>query len=146
MRVVLDTNVVVSRYLSPFGPPTHIFDAWHKKQFDLLVSPPILDEYERALKYPHVRAKHQLPDEEIAGIIEGFANAAKVVTPKTHLTVIKADPDDDKFLECAVEGQASYIVSGNKHLYELKTYKGIQIFTPTQFILILEQEVHKKAA
>src|SRR6266487_2799286 len=97
-------------------------------------------EYERALKYPHVRAKHKMNDTEIGEIIEGFAELAKIVQPKKHLTVITADPDDDKFLECAAEGKATYIVSGNKHLYDLKAYKGIQIFKPAEFVMLLEQE------
>jgi uncharacterized protein len=104
MRVVIDTNVVVSRYLSSHGAPAQVFDAWQEKRFDLLVSDPILEEYERALKYPHVRAKHQLNDTEIAEIIEQFSDLAKMVTPTTSIAVVAADPEDDKFIECAVEG------------------------------------------
>jgi uncharacterized protein len=146
MRVVIDTNVVVSRYLSSHGAPAQVFDSWQEKLFDVLVSEPILEEYERVLKYPHVRAKHQLSDTEIAQIIEDFANLAKIIQPTKHLAVITADPDDDKFLECAVEGNAAYIISGNKHLYDLKAYRGIQIFKPAEFLMVLEKEAYKKAA
>jgi putative PIN family toxin of toxin-antitoxin system len=146
MHVVFDTNVVISRYLSSKGPSAQVFDFWQKKIFDLLVSAPILEEYERALKCPHVRARHQMSDTEIAEIIEEIADLAKMVRPTKRLTVITADPDDDKFLECAVEGKATYIISGNKHLYDLKDYKGVQIFTPAQFCMVLEQEKYKKAA
>jgi len=79
MRVVIDTNVVISRYLSSQGAPAQIFTNWQKKKFDLLVSEPILEEYERALKYPHVRARHQMSDAEIAEIIEEFTDLAKMV-------------------------------------------------------------------
>jgi putative PIN family toxin of toxin-antitoxin system len=52
MRVVLDTNVIISRYISPYGTPAVILDHWEKNKFDLLVSPNILEEYDRALKHP----------------------------------------------------------------------------------------------
>jgi uncharacterized protein len=146
MRVVIDTNVVVSRYLSSHGAPAQIFDAWHEKRFDLLVSEPILGECERALKYPHVRMRHHLSDGQIAEIIEQFSELAKMVAPITSIAAVAADPDDDKFIECAVEGRASYIVSGNKHLYDLQEYKGIQIVKSVEFLMVLERQAYKKAA
>lgn len=147
MRVVLDTNIVISRYLSPSGPPAHIFQYWEQGAFTLLVSEPILLEYDKVFSYPHINNKLRLSAEEIAKITEGFATFGELVAPKQRLRVVEADPDDDMLIECAVEGKADYLVSGNKkHLTEMKEYQGIQILTPAQFVLILEREAQGKAA
>src|SRR5919202_1831035 len=102
MRVVVDTNVVVSRYVAPRGRPAQVLNHWQQGDFDLLVSEPILREYERVLGYDHVRTRHLMSDEEITDIIEDFGEFAIVVDPSEKLAVVKDDPDDDKFLECAV--------------------------------------------
>jgi predicted nucleic acid-binding protein len=87
-----------------------------------------------------------LSSTEIARIIEGFATFGELVTPRQHLHIVKADPDDDMLIECAVAGQADYLVSGNDHLLDIKEYEGIQILPPAQFILLLEGEAKRKAA
>lgn len=140
LRVVIDTNVLVSRYLSPTGSPAQIFTFWQDKRFTLLVSEPILDEYKRALQYPHVQGKHQLTEAQIVELVNDLADIATIVVAKKSITVITADPDDNKFLECAVEGGADYIVSGNKHLLDLKQYLEIRILAPSEFLVALEYE------
>lgn len=137
MKVVLDTNVVVSRFLSPRGAPAQAFKLWEAHAFDLLVSCPILQEYKKALSYPKVRELHQLTGQEIDEIIDGFKGFSIFVEPRARLVVVKADPKDNMFLECAVSGKADCILSGDKHLLELKEYQGIQIFTPRAFLLAL---------
>ena len=88
-----------------------------------------------------------MPPQEIVGIVQGFATFGELVTPTQRLRVVEADPSDDKFIECAVEGKADYLVSGNKkHLTVMKEYQGIQILTPAQFVLVLEHEARRKAA
>ena len=146
MRVVLDTNFVISRYLSPSGPPAHIFHYWEQGAFTLVVSEPILAEIERVFSYPRINDKLKLSDQAIAGIIDGFATFGELVTPTQRLHVVEADPDDDKLIECAVAGKADYLVSGNDHLTDIKEYEGIQILTPAQFVLVLEREARRKAA
>jgi putative PIN family toxin of toxin-antitoxin system len=147
MRVVLDTNTIISRYLSSSGPPAHIFQYWELGAFTLVISEPILAEIERVFSYPRINKRLRLGDKEIAGIVAGFATFGELVTPTQRLHVVEADPDDDMFIECAVEGKADYLVSGNtKHLTNLKEYQGIQILTPAQFVLVLEREARRKAA
>jgi putative PIN family toxin of toxin-antitoxin system len=146
MRVVLDTNVVISRYLSPFGPPAHILQYWEQGAFTLLISDALLAEYERVFSYPRIRDKLSLSSTEIARIIEGFATFGELVTPEHRLHIVEADPDDDMVIECAVAGKADYLVSGNDHLLDIKEYEGIQILTPAQFVLLLEGEIQRKAA
>ncbi|MBI1925537.1 PIN domain-containing protein [Candidatus Poribacteria bacterium] len=75
---------------------------------------------------------------EVYEFLEILERTAIKVKGELQLQVIKADPDDDKFIIAAVEGGADYIVSGDSHLKELKEYQGIKIVTPAQFVRILE--------
>ena len=140
MRVVLDTNVVISAVLSPAGPPAQVLHAWRAGAFEVVVSEPILREYRQALGYPHVQTRHHLAAPDLDRIIAGFLAVAIFVAPRQHLAVVAEDPDDDRFLECALEGGAEYIVSGNKHLPRLKAYEGRRILAPAVFLALLAQE------
>jgi len=96
----------------------------------VLMSPAILKEYARALAYP----KFKLTRREIRGIIEQELLPYIIpVRVKNRLHVIAQDPSDNKFLELAKEGKADYILSGDNHLLDLKTFRGIQIITPNEF-------------
>jgi putative PIN family toxin of toxin-antitoxin system len=140
MRAVLDTNILISRYLSPHAAPSHIFGRWRLDAFELVVTEPILAEYQEVLSYDRLRRVHRLSDEEISSIVEDFREFATVVEPNKRLHVILDDPDDDKFLEAALAGEAEFVVSGDRHLLQLKTYGGIRIVTPSVFLAILQQE------
>lgn len=139
MRVVLDTNIVVSRYLSPLGNPARLLTLWEEGVFDLAVSEPILAEYQRVLAYPRIRARHQMTDEEIAAVVDGFRTFALVVEPTVTLDVIQDDPSDNKFIECALAAGAEYVVSGDPHLLGVGQYEDIQILRPADFRIVLER-------
>lgn len=136
MRVVLDTNVLVSRFLSPSGPPAQVFDLWEKQTFQLVVSDPILQEYRRVLLYKDIAERHGLSDEEVGELIEAMKYLALVVNPKITITAIARDPSDNKFLECALAGEAEFIVSGDPHLLDLGRYEGIEIVSPAAFLAL----------
>jgi putative PIN family toxin of toxin-antitoxin system len=140
MRVVIDTNVVISRYLTPQGVAAQVLDHWKHGRFVLIVSDPILTEYQKVLSYDRIRSRHQLNEVEIAEVIGDFREFATLVEPTEHLAVVKDDPDDDKFLECAVAGEAEIIVSGDPHLLALKQYRGIQILSPAAFLAFLNSQ------
>ena len=138
MRAVVDANIVVSRSLSEVGASAVLLRAWRQSStFELLVSDEILDEYERALRYPRVRRRNGMTDGAVRDLIADFRRFASLVVPQERLAVVKDDPDDDKYVECAVEGDASYIVSGDRHLLALGEYRGIRIVTPREFVTIL---------
>jgi putative PIN family toxin of toxin-antitoxin system len=141
MRVVLDTNVAVSRYLSPRGVPAQILANWRAAIFDLVVSEAILAEYQHTLQYERLRAIHHMNDENIAAIIGEFREFALLVEPLETPSVISADPADDKFLACAITGAADYIISGDGHLLNLKAYQGIRVLTPTVFLAVLTEQL-----
>jgi putative PIN family toxin of toxin-antitoxin system len=138
MKVVLDTNIVVSRYLSPLGNPARLLTMWEKGVFDLVVSEPILTEYQRVLAYPRIRDRHQMTDEEIAAVVDGFRSFAVLVEPTVSLNVVQNDPSDNTFVEYALAAGAEYVVSGDPHLLRIGHYEEIQILRPAEFRLLLE--------
>ncbi len=134
MRVVLDTNIVVSRYIAPRGVVADALRLWEQRRFDVVVSPAILSEYERVLREPDLRSLHQMSEDEIARVISGFRAFSIQVDPITRFAAVCNDPDDDKFLECAVAGNANVIVSGDRNLLALGSYQGIHILPPASFL------------
>ncbi|MBI4494876.1 MAG: putative toxin-antitoxin system toxin component, PIN family [Chloroflexi bacterium] len=138
--MVIDTNVLVSRYLSPAGSPARVFARWEQHAFTLVVSEPLLAEYQRVLLYERIAARHRMAPTEVAEVIEEFRGFAYVVEPQETVTVISADPPDNRVLECAIAGAAAYIVSGDGHLLELQEYRGVTILSPAAFLAVLSQE------
>ncbi|MEJ2304027.1 MAG: putative toxin-antitoxin system toxin component, PIN family [Anaerolineales bacterium] len=126
--------------MSARGSPGKILDFWEQEQFDLVVSPPILEELERVIHYPRIQQKYELSEEYVEKFLALIGNEAIVVNPSNKLNVIEKDPSDNRYLECAKEGNASYIVTGDKHLLDLEEYNGIVILTPTGFLAILRLE------
>ncbi len=128
LRAVLDTNVYFSAFRHPGGVPFEIWQQALNRQFTLLVSPPILREIAQVL-----RLDLGWQESEIVPQLKLISRIGEIVVPKTSLQVVKADPDDDKILECAVEGRADLVVSGDRHLTRLKAFRGIGIVRPVDF-------------
>ena len=137
-RAVLDANVVVSAILNAQGTPGRVFDAWRKERFQLLISPAIIEEIERVLHYPKILKRHQWSKEQVQLFLALLADIAIRTPGELELSIIADDPADNRYLECAVEGNAGYIVSGDQDLLQLGSYQGIQIVTPRQFLNVLD--------
>ncbi len=137
IRAVLDANVLVSAVLSPGGIPARIFRAWREDEFSLLTSPALLAELDRVLRYPRIKKRHGWSEEEIESFLEDLAHVAIFTPGKLSLAVIEDDATDDRYLECAVEGGADFIVSGDAHLLALGHFREIQIITPREFLSLL---------
>jgi len=130
VRVVLDTNTVISALLFS-GISSNLVSLWQKGLITPLLSREILDEYLRVLSYP----KFELSEGQIKELIqEEILPYAEVVKPKRRLRIVRRDPSDNKFLECAVAGKARVIISGDKDLLSLGRYRQIRIQTPAQFL------------
>lgn len=128
-KIVLDTNVYVSALLFS-GIPEEIIDLVRDSRLELLVSPSILLELGRIL-----REKFDFPRKEIIYALQEIRRIAVVVAPKNRINLIKNDDADNRILECAVEGRADYIVTGDKkHLRSIHHYRGIKILLPSEFI------------
>ncbi len=137
IRAVLDANVVVSGILSQKGFPGKILQAWHDERFHLLTSEAILAEISRVLRYPKIARRHQWSESDFKGFMEDFRHLTIPTPGQLTLALIESDPSDNRYLECAVEGEAGYIVSGDRHLLDLTEYQGIEILTPRAFFELL---------
>jgi hypothetical protein len=137
VRVVLDTNVVVSAAVNPKGPPAEIIRAWRARSFEWATSPALLDEMDRTLLSARVRRYMAWGESEIDEFLAAVPSKAEVVYPTRQIDVVRTDPSDNRVLEAAVAAQADYVVSGDHHLLQLKTYEGVQIVTPARFVAIL---------
>jgi putative PIN family toxin of toxin-antitoxin system len=121
VRVVLDTNAVVSALLFS-GISSKFVSLWQKGLITPLLSREVLDEYLRVLGYP----RFELSEGEIKELIqEEILPYAEVVKPKRRLHVVRRDPSDNKFIECAVAGKARVIISGDRDLLSLGRYRQI---------------------
>jgi uncharacterized protein len=129
VKVVLDTNVFVSGVFFG-GPPYKILEAWRDGKIQLLLSPAILEEYQRVMRGLAV----QFPEIEVEALIDFMIVHSEIILPPSLPPVIQADLSDDKFLECAVAGEAICIVTGDKHLLKLLKFRGISILKPREFV------------
>jgi len=130
LKIVLDTNVLVSA-IGWKGPPARILRACRAGQFDLITSPPLLNELTRVVTYPKLRVIAQHPD--LAEILKWLHAPEQVVIPRRTVHTITADPPDNHVLEAAAEGEADVVISGDEHLLGLKIFEGIPILTPAAF-------------
>jgi hypothetical protein len=134
IRVVLDTNVLVSALLFR-GELSAIHSLWKKGRVTPLISRQTFSEIQRVLNYP----KFKLSRKEIESILEEeILPFFDIVEPAPEIYRICRDPDDDKFLSCAVSGQAEYVVSGDKDLLILKKFYSVTIITPLDFLRLLK--------
>ena len=141
MRVVLDANVYVSSLLTQRGNAKQIMDLFEVGEFDLIVSEPILAEIERVLGYSHIAKIHRKSEDEIKAYVEHLQETAELVAPTITLDA-SPDETDNRYIECAVEGKADYLVTGDKkHLLPLKEYEGVQVLSPASFLAILKLEM-----
>jgi len=135
LRVVLDTNQFVSSVLVRQGLPAQVLDAWRRREFLLITSPLIIAEIRSTLGYPRIRRKYPLTEDDVDRLVTLLEQDALAVPGETDASgAVPADPTDEMVLACAVEGQADWIVSGDRHLLDLGEYQGIPIVTAREFL------------
>ncbi len=132
MRVVVDTNVLISALLKADGSPAKIVSLWRSGELELVVSEEVVSEVSRVLGYQRIRTR--VSAEEAERFLDLLRTAALAVTAYENVTVVKDDPDDDKFLAIAIVSGAEYIISGDTHLLSIGNYQGIEILTPADFL------------
>ena len=114
MRVILDTNVLISGIFFS-GPPYQILKAWHSRKIQLVISSDIYQEYRRVARL--LKKKHKNID--IGSILNLIAINSDFIDAQDLPEPVCDDPDDDKFIACAISGKVKIIVSGDKHLLKL---------------------------
>jgi putative PIN family toxin of toxin-antitoxin system len=138
MLVVLDTNVIVSALLSSTGAPAQIMRYWEAGAFDVLISRQLLAELGRVLTYPKIASYLQGAQIDPVSFLKRLAAAAILVEPEHELSIVVEDPADNRVLECALEGGAAYIITGDVNLLQRKEFRDIVILPPVGFTTLLE--------
>jgi putative PIN family toxin of toxin-antitoxin system len=138
LRAVLDANVYVSAFIRPEGPPGQIVERLLREppSFEVVLSGEIIEEVVRALSYPKVR-KYSRTDVEPDLWFEDIVVVAQLTTGDYKVSAVSADPDDDKYLAAAIEGRATFVVSGDPDLLAVKEHEGVRIVTPRAFLQLL---------
>lgn len=129
LKVVIDTNVFVSGLFFS-GPPSRILKTWQDGQLQIAVSREILDEYRRVVDV--LSAK--LCKIDLDAVWEWLLVEAELVASYSFERQICEDPDDDKFLACAMLSRSRYLISGDRHLLKIGTFLDTAIVTPRQFL------------
>ncbi len=139
VRAVIDTNLFVSGLFANQGYTYQLQELWLAGAFELVVSEKILNEIHRTLQKPQIKQRLLLQEGEELAIAELIRAKATVVTTDRYQTdKITEDPTDNKFLACALEADADYVVSGDNHLLALKHFHRIQIVDVKTFIEKIE--------
>jgi len=129
VKVVLDTNVLISGIFFG-GPPSLILEAWREGKFILVFSAEILAEYRQTAS---ILAEDH-PPIDLRFILAVIENEAEICEAPVLLSQICIDPEDDKFLACALASGSPVVVSGDKHLLKVSGFHGIQVMRPRAFL------------
>jgi putative PIN family toxin of toxin-antitoxin system len=134
MRIVLDTNIWISAFLTSGGLCEKLVRSHESANLNWLTSRYILKEIEEVLI-----KKFEMPGRMVEERLKYVIRNARLIEPSIQLDVVRTCDDDNRILECAVNGQASYLVTGDKsHLLPLRHFKGIEIVTPRRMVDILK--------
>lgn len=134
VAIVADTNVIVSA-LFWGGNESKIVHLVEEGKIELLTSVALLDELKRVLMYERFGLNEKDVDDNVKYIL----TISKIISPKRRLRVIPEDPADNRVLECASAGKAAYIVSGDKHLLQLKKFGRAKIVRAKELLSVLKE-------
>ncbi len=139
LRVVIDTNVLVSAIIRPGGTTEAILRRWQSRQFALVSCRQAIGELDAVLRRPSIAAKYRIRDEQRENLLALILERVILVPGDSVTGVVTADPKDDMFIACAVEGEAKYIISGDRHLLDLRCYRAIRVVTAAYFLHVLDR-------
>lgn len=135
---MIDTNVVISGLIRPQSVPGEVLRLFvDKSAFELVLSEPLLEEIGRALRYPKIRKRIRLSEEEIGLFLSLLDALSLPVEGKLQLSGVASDSDDDKVIATAIEANASHVVTGDRGLLEIGKYQGVRFVTPRAFLELL---------
>ena len=132
MKIVLDANIFISFFLTKKPTITKIFNLWQEKKLQVLVSPEIRAEILKAFQYPKIKKNLKPRDYQALNFL--LEEETKLIIPRKRIIFCK-DLDDNMYLECALEGKASFLITGDKkHLLPLKKFRQTEIISPAEFL------------
>lgn len=140
MRVVIDANVYISALISAKGTPALLIDRWLKGSFDVLISRAIIEEILRVSAYEKLQKYKRLRDARLE-FVTLLSEQAIWVEPTETVDAVAEDEADNRYVECAVAGNAHYIISGDAHLLNIAEYQGIRLISPGDFVILMESEM-----
>ncbi len=147
MRVVLDTNILARATPGKAGPARELFDVVAVPPHVFILSPFLLSELSRVLRYERMRKVHGLSDEEIDAYVEQVQAAALMVnsTQAISASVVPHDPEDDPVIATAVAGQAEVLCTRDRHLHhpDVRAYctaQAIQVLTDIELLSLLRTQ------
>jgi putative PIN family toxin of toxin-antitoxin system len=135
LAVVVDTNVIVSALLKPQSKPELVLRLFFSGYAHLYFSDDIMVEYREVLSRSRFRRYVSL--ELVNGFLEELKTLGALVVPQEKIDVIKADPSDNMFLECAVAVNADFLITGNLRHFPSKAFRRTNIVTPEEFLQIV---------
>jgi len=136
VKVVIDTNVLVSAVISKDSSPGDVVRLAILGEIENYTSEDILEEVERILNSEKVLQR--IGSKHKDDIIRIYRLISIKVSPKIRVNVIERDPSDNKFLEAALEAKADFIITGDHHLLELREFRGVKILSPSDFLKLLK--------
>lgn len=139
LRVILDTNIIISALLKPKGKQATILRMAKKGLFQIQMSSPIFEEIKRVFGYPKIWKKIFSPKERLDQTIAALVRVSEWIEPEEKFHIIKNDTSDNKYLECAAEGGADYIVSGDEDLLSLGNFQHTKIVSTRTFLEIINK-------
>jgi putative PIN family toxin of toxin-antitoxin system len=134
LRAVIDTNLFVSGLFARDSLSAQLQNLWINREFELITSLEIIREISRVLSYPRIKERFKPKEENVRWFFRMIFRKAIISKDIYHTDRIVDDPTDNKFLACALEKKADYIVSRDPHLRNLKHFHGIQIIDAATFI------------
>jgi uncharacterized protein len=129
VKVVLDTNVLISGIFFS-GPPYRILEVWRRGEIELVLSGEIFEEYCRTADI----LAREFPPVDLQAILSLIKGNASFIDAPVLPEPVCADPDDDKFIACAIASNADVIISGDKHLLRVDGFKGLRVVRPSEFM------------
>jgi hypothetical protein len=140
IRAVLDTNVIISAYLNAEGKPAQIFSLARENRIEICFSPQIISEIAETLLKPKLVKIHRRNRKDVFAFTKALAGAAFITPGVMKVDAVKADPDDNIILACAMESYADYIISGDHHLTDLASFEGISVVNPDTFLKLMDRQ------
>lgn len=132
LRLVIDTNVLISSFFG--GNPKKVIDLWRRGEAILCLTEEVVQEYLRVIARLPIAPETK---NKLVAILQEKRNI-ELVTPSRRYVVVLEDLKDNKFIDCAVEAQADYIISGDAHLLQVKAFRGIAIYSPKDFLQMIK--------
>jgi putative PIN family toxin of toxin-antitoxin system len=142
MKVVIDTNLIISGFINKNGTPSQLIQTWKEEKFEWLMSNSLFFELQEVFLRPYIKDKYNISLEEITLFLEYLENACTIIEINNSISKISFpfsnDIKDDKVLHCTIEGKANYLITGDKKdLLSLKDHPALaklQIVTAREFL------------